>query len=648
LETLSIYRNPIRHFPGELANMEMLQVVNATPLGLDADLKNAFNAGYDTFIAYMKAWSTVQGTKKLQLNWNANAAWDPLLELPVQCWRFAGTITHIYLNDNTIRTLPQNLAIMSVLQELHLERNGLVCLPYSMCQMTQLRVLNLTDNSDMYDPPYEIVLDKRLPGIMKYLRAMHMAPMLKSLVLNDFDMFYLRPNDLKQTTVEELSIMRKKAEFARSDGQPRNPGEVRRINRRLALFDIEALSLDSNVYDSLPEEIFVLTRLKMLSVAHNRLELVSRSMGKLSCLTVLHLDNNQLESVPEELESNVHLKKLTLNSNKLIFFPDVILRLGSLEVLNLASNQITELPPEMPTCNSNLKMLALQHNSIHKLPHDWGRMQKLVLFDITKNNLVYLPPSVSQCRRLKALYLSDNPLPAFPKDLLRIRGLQQVRMANTLMTGLPPELAVLTNLKELAIEGNKLVWPPQEVLADGLEKIMEYVSDHHELLKLDMETVEDMLEDEKLRDLEEQEQEEGAEDADEEESEEDFDPFEGVDVGGEITVDSILEHHSRIQDCVADMEELQQELEQLEKEHVKHTRIGNKGKIAELDRRINFINKQRRTIAGRIVEINNLRMMEEDLLVVDMELERMDNPPIEEEEEVQEEEEEEEEEGHEQ
>jgi hypothetical protein len=259
-------------------------------------------------------------------------------------------------------------------------------------------------------------------------------------------------------------------------------------------------------------------------------------------------------------------------------------------------------------------------------------MQKLVLLDMTNNHLVYLPPSVSQCRRLKALYLSDNPVPAFPKELLRIRGLQQLRLANTLMTGLPPELAVLTNLRELAIEGNKLIWPPQEVLAEGLEKIKEYVTDHYELLKLDMETVEDMLEAQKLQDLEAEEDAEEA-DGEEEEEEEDFDPFEGVEVGGEITVDSILEHHSRIQACVADMEELKQELEQLEKEHIKHTRIGNKGKIAELDRRILFINKQRRTIAGRIVEINNLRMMEEDLLVVDMELERMDNPEIEEEEE---------------
>ena len=31
---------------------------------------------------------------------------------------------------------------------------------------------------------------------------------------------------------------------------------------------------------------------------------------------------------------------------------------------------------------------------------------------------------------------------------------------------------------------------------------------------------------------------------------------------------------------------------------VKHKRIGNKSKIEELQRRIEFINKQRRTIAG--------------------------------------------------
>lgn len=51
--------------------------------GLDADVKHAFNSGFETFIAYMKAWSTVGSTGRLQLSWNANSAWDPLLELPV-------------------------------------------------------------------------------------------------------------------------------------------------------------------------------------------------------------------------------------------------------------------------------------------------------------------------------------------------------------------------------------------------------------------------------------------------------------------------------------------------------------------------------------------------------------------------------------
>jgi len=454
-------------------------------------------------------------------------------------------------------------------------------------------------------------------------------------------MYYLRPNDMLPTTVEELSLLRKKAEFARSDGEARNPGEVRRIDRRLALFDIEALSLDSNVFDCLPDELRLFTRLSFLSLAHNRLELLQdKIVGALSSLTVLHLDHNQLEAIPDALASNARMKKLALNSNQLTFFPDVILELTALEVLNLASNQMEELPPELPSRLSNLKMLALQHNSIYKLPTDWGRMRKLVLFDLTNNNIVHLPPSIAQCRRLKALYLSDNPVPAFPKDLLSIRGLQQLRLANTLMKGLPPELAVLTNLKELQLDGNQLVWPPEEVLVEGFEKIFDYVTEHWAIRDLALEEIEERQRAQEQADKEDAAAgAEGAEEEEEEEEEEEFDPFEGMEVGGAITVDSILEHDARIEDFVADMQEFQVELEQLEKEHQKHSRIGNKGKIAELDRRIDFINKQRRTIAGRILEINNLKMMEQDLLIVDAELDRMENPPLEEEEEEEEEEE---------
>jgi Leucine-rich repeat (LRR) protein len=262
--------------------------------------------------------------------------------------------------------------------------------------MTDRQVLSLTDNTDMHDPPYEIVVDMKLPGIMRYLRAFHMAPLLKSLILQDFDLYYLKPNDVVSTTVEELSVLRKRAEFKRTDGQPRNLGEVQRINRRLALFNIEALSLDSNQFNDLPEHVFVLTRLSMLSLAHNQLEILGKKVEVWSSLTVLHLNNNRLGSIPDELASSCRMKKLTLDHNEFIFFPDVILQLTALEVLNLASNQIEELPAEMPSSNSNLKMLALQHNGLHSLPADIGMLQKLVLCDLSHNHLIALPQSISQ------------------------------------------------------------------------------------------------------------------------------------------------------------------------------------------------------------------------------------------------------------
>ena len=73
---------------------------------------------------------------------------------------------------------------MTNLQVLNPTDNS-VCITFvlTFTQQLNLQVLNLTDNSDMYDPPYDIVTERKLKGIKVYLRALHMAPMLQSLVL---------------------------------------------------------------------------------------------------------------------------------------------------------------------------------------------------------------------------------------------------------------------------------------------------------------------------------------------------------------------------------------------------------------------------------------------------------------------------------
>ena len=83
------------------------------------------------------------------------------------------------------------------------------------------------------------------------------------------------------------------------------------------------------------------------------------------------------------------------------------------------------------------------------------------------------------------------------------------------------------------------------MLADGIARVMEYVTEHYQLL--DLHDLEDIIEYQKEKALNEARAAAeaaggGFEEAEEEEEE--WDPFEGMEVGGTITVDSILDHGS--------------------------------------------------------------------------------------------------------
>ena len=159
----------------------MLEIFNCSTAGLDADVRHAYDSGLETFMAYMRAWSTVKTSGRLDLNWDASLAWDPLQEMPAQLWRFADRLTVLYLNENSIMHLPYNIFLLYNLRHLSLDKNNIQSLPYSLCRLTALEALSLQDNNDMYDPPYDVYLEFGLPGIMGYLKALDSAPSSRTL-----------------------------------------------------------------------------------------------------------------------------------------------------------------------------------------------------------------------------------------------------------------------------------------------------------------------------------------------------------------------------------------------------------------------------------------------------------------------------------
>jgi len=103
-------------------------------------------------------------------------------------------------------------------------------------------------------------------------------------------------------------------------------------------YNVEELFMRNRKLKEVPEEIFLLTKLKTLSLAQNKLIEVPKDISKLTNLQILSLSKNNLISLPEEIGELKSLKVLNLIDNKLISLPDSLTKLYNLEFLHIEYN----------------------------------------------------------------------------------------------------------------------------------------------------------------------------------------------------------------------------------------------------------------------------------------------------------------------
>lgn len=99
------------------------------------------------------------------------------------------------------------------------------------------------------------------------------------------------------------------------------------------------LGLSGNLFESVPEELMGLTKLKELRIYGCQITNVPPSISKLQSLTNLNLSRNLLTTLPKEICCLTDLKKLCLDGNKLVKLPVDITALEKLSALYLDSNQ---------------------------------------------------------------------------------------------------------------------------------------------------------------------------------------------------------------------------------------------------------------------------------------------------------------------
>jgi internalin A len=193
------------------------------------------------------------------------------------------------------------------------------------------------------------------------------------------------------------------------------PVELARLSR------LRILSLAHNAITALPEELFSsLTLLEHVDLRFNRLSLIPSSVSKLSCLRDLYIQHNCVVSLPPSIFSLNNLAALQCLGNPMHpVLVEVYHRLaqgGS--ALSLAGRGVAGLPAEVALL-SNCTELLLSHNKLSWLPPQICRMKSLVAVDISFNLFESIPPCLALLS-LTVFKFDNNPLSHVSIELQKV------------------------------------------------------------------------------------------------------------------------------------------------------------------------------------------------------------------------------------
>ena len=399
-------------------------------------------------------------------------------------------LRELQLANNCLRGIGASVASMRLLKTLDLSNNLLKDVPAQLSEAIRLRELILFGNP-LQDAPV-CALHADTGPLFKFLADLGSASKTGRALFAGHKLGSIPLQILQTQNVVELTHV----DFSDND--------LATVPRQISLLTkLKVLSLRDNLLSSVPIEISACPVLHTLNLDRNRFQDIVPNICEISQLEVLTISENKIVMLPYNLCNMVSLVMLDLRGNPnlskvseqllhenlarlMIYIRDIQQGLVY-DSIALSRRGLLDFPIEVQHGNGTLKSLCIAYNEITELPMSLGEMTRLTHLDVSNNQIQRLPEVFDMMTELTTLLCNDNQLMSLPATFVHLSALTSLALERNPLSTFPFDLVEnWTGLTHLTIDTEQpVVMPlgavhtstelmPLEVISQGMSKCVQY------------------------------------------------------------------------------------------------------------------------------------------------------------------------------
>jgi Leucine-rich repeat (LRR) protein len=238
-----------------------------------------------------------------------------------------------------------------------------------------------------------------------------------------------------------------------------------------ALVNLTTLNVSRTRMTALPKSIGALKNLQQLNIGLTYINTLPQEICALENLRSIEFSGDysergveprQIREIPEQVYALTSLRVLSSHFNPLKSLSPKIGNLKNLRRLELHGNCFTEIPGEIGALKE-LRVLDLHGDNLTSSPKEIGLLSKLKVLDLVWGHYA-IPKEIGALKELEELHICCEA-PLLPPELWTLTRLKKLHLRwwhDALVKYFPKEIAALTQLEDIDIHSKGEIKIPQE------------------------------------------------------------------------------------------------------------------------------------------------------------------------------------------